>query len=131
MFSGIDPLDAYLVEIDAGVGDMMLMLSSIPNIRADPDARNMVWAGGFCSGGEDRSVSSRATYVHPQKWKAIVSFLPPAPFGLSRLPFGGRQGHPGGPWEQQDGHKVVQNRIFIDLVMIWNPCRLGFRVQEL
>ena len=26
--------------------------------------------------------------------------------------------HPGGPWEQQDGHKVARHRIFVDLGVI-------------
>ena len=26
--------------------------------------------------------------------------------------------HPGGPWEQQDGHEVANNRILVDLGMI-------------
>ena len=29
--------------------------------------------------------------------------------------------HPGGPWEQQDGHEVVRNRIFIDFGVIVGP----------
>ena len=26
--------------------------------------------------------------------------------------------HPGGPWEQQDGHEVANNRIFVDFGVI-------------
>ena len=26
--------------------------------------------------------------------------------------------HPGGPWEQQDGHEVANDRIFVDFGMI-------------
>ena len=27
--------------------------------------------------------------------------------------------HPGGPWEQQDGHEVVNDMILVDFGMIW------------
>ena len=32
----------------------------------------------------------------------------------------------GGPWEQQDGHEVVRNTIFIDFGVILGPCILAF-----
>ena len=38
-----------------------------------------------------------------------------APWGAISAP----RDHPGEPWEQQDGFEVVENRIFIDLGMIW------------
>ena len=34
--------------------------------------------------------------------------------------------HPGGPWEQQDGHEVANNRIFVDFGMISGLVHVGF-----
>ena len=34
--------------------------------------------------------------------------------------------HPGGPWEQQDGHEVANNRIFVDLGVISGPVSCSF-----
>ena len=34
--------------------------------------------------------------------------------------------HPGGPWEQQDGHEVANNRIFVDFGMISGPVYVSF-----
>ena len=34
--------------------------------------------------------------------------------------------HPGGPWEQQDGLEVVENRIFCDFGMISGLVYVGF-----
>ncbi len=45
-------------------------------------------------------------------------------FGASGAPWGGilaPRGRPGGPWAQQDGHKVVPNRICIDFGVILGP----------
>ena len=42
-------------------------------------------------------------------------------FGVSGAPWEAilaPRDHPGGPWEQQDGHEVVNNRIFIDFGVI-------------
>ena len=38
-------------------------------------------------------------------------------FNLSGAPWGAilaLRDHPGGPWEQQDGHEVANNRIIVD-----------------
>ena len=35
-------------------------------------------------------------------------------------------GPPGGPWEQQDGHEVANNRIFVDFGMISGPVYVSF-----
>ena len=81
-------------------------------------------ARNLCASIIRDSVSRAAPSAASPFWPLQVAFWG-APFW--------HQGHPGGPWEQQDGHKVVQNRISIDLVMIWNPCiiiLLGFWVQE-
>ena len=45
-------------------------------------------------------------------------------FGTSGAPWGtffAPPDHPGGPWEQQDGHDGVRNGIFIDFELIWGP----------
>ena len=45
-------------------------------------------------------------------------------FGTSGTPWGvilAPRNKPGGPWEQQDGHEVARNRIFIDFEMILGP----------
>ena len=34
--------------------------------------------------------------------------------------------HPGGPWEQQDGHEVARHRIFVDFGVISGPVYVGF-----
>ena len=34
--------------------------------------------------------------------------------------------HPGGPWEQQDGHEVARHRIFVDFGMISGPISVSF-----
>ena len=34
--------------------------------------------------------------------------------------------HPGGPWEQQDGHEVANNRIFVDLGVILGLVYVSF-----
>ena len=34
--------------------------------------------------------------------------------------------HPGGPWEQQDGHEVANNRIFVDLGVISGLVSVSF-----
>ena len=34
--------------------------------------------------------------------------------------------HPGGPWEQQDGHEVANNRIFVDFGVISGPVYVSF-----
>ena len=34
--------------------------------------------------------------------------------------------HPGGPWEQQDGREVANNRIFVDFGVIWEPVFVRF-----
>ena len=34
--------------------------------------------------------------------------------------------HPGGPWEQQDGHEVANDRIFVDFGVISGPIYIGF-----
>ena len=42
-------------------------------------------------------------------------------FGVSEAPWEAilaPRDHPGGPWEQQDGHEVANDRIFVDLGMI-------------
>ena len=38
--------------------------------------------------------------------------------------------HPGGPWEQQDGPEVANNRIFFDFGMIWGPVYISFWKQK-
>ena len=58
--------------------------------------------------------------------------MPSAPFGSSGLPSGrlgasilapsgsilAPRGHPRGPWEHQDGHEGIRNRIFIDFWLL-------------
>ena len=42
-------------------------------------------------------------------------------FGVSEAPWEAilaTRDHPGGPWEQQDGHKVARHRILVDFGMI-------------
>ena len=42
-------------------------------------------------------------------------------FGISGTPWKAilaPRDHPGGPWEQQDGHEVANDRIFIDFELI-------------
>ena len=34
--------------------------------------------------------------------------------------------HPGGPWEQQDGYEVANDRIFADLGVISGPVSVSF-----
>ena len=38
--------------------------------------------------------------------------------------------HPGGPWEQQDGFEVANNRIFVDFGMILKLFMAGFGNQN-
>ena len=39
--------------------------------------------------------------------------------------------HPGGPWEQQDGHEVVRSRLLIDFGMMLRPILRGFLAPRL
>ena len=70
--------------------------------------------------------------------------MPLAPFGISGLPFGGLgvfiltfwkailvpRDHPAGPWEQQDGHEVVRNMMFIDFGVILGPVKISFLIAR-
>ena len=50
-------------------------------------------------------------------------------FGISGAPWEAilaPRDHPGGPWEQQDGHEVANNRIFVDFGVISGPVYVGF-----
>ena len=50
-------------------------------------------------------------------------------FGVSRAPWEAilaPRDHPGGPWEQQDGHEVANNRIFVDVGLISRPVYVSF-----
>ena len=50
-------------------------------------------------------------------------------FGISGAPWEAilaLRDHPGGPWEQQDGHEVANNRILVDLGVISGPVYVGF-----
>ena len=50
-------------------------------------------------------------------------------FGTSGAPWGAilaPRDHPGGPWEQQDGHELVWSRIFIDFGVILGPVYISF-----
>ena len=38
--------------------------------------------------------------------------------------------HPGGPWEQQDGHSVANNRIFVDFGMVLGLVSVSFWIQN-
>ena len=57
-------------------------------------------------------------------------------FGVSGAPWEAilaPRDHPGGPWEQQDGHEVVNGRIFVDFGVISGPvlCQfVGFKTVE-
>ena len=41
------------------------------------------------------------------------------------------RGHPGGPWEQQDGREVANNRIFVDLGVISGPVLCQFEGSKM
>ena len=70
--------------------------------------------------------------------------MPPAPFSSRRLSFKelgasilatwgtilAPHKHLGSPWEQQDGHEVVQNRIFKDFGSILGPHSESFLGTE-
>ena len=50
-------------------------------------------------------------------------------FGISGAPWEAilaSRDHPGGPWEQQDGHEVANNRILVDFGLISGPVYVGF-----
>ena len=52
-----------------------------------------------------------------------------AHFGTSGAPWGAilaPRDYPGGPWEQQDGFEVVDNRIFVDFGVISGPVYVSF-----
>ena len=38
--------------------------------------------------------------------------------------------HPGGPWKQQDGLELVDNRIFVDFGMIFGLVYVSFWVSK-
>ena len=50
-------------------------------------------------------------------------------FGVSEAPWDAipaLRDHPGGPWGQQDGHEVANDRIFVDLGEISGPVYISF-----
>ena len=50
-------------------------------------------------------------------------------FGISGAPWEAilaLRDHPGGPWEQQDGHEVVNNKIFVDFGVISGRVYVSF-----
>ena len=50
-------------------------------------------------------------------------------FGISGAPWEAilaSRDHPGGPWEQEDGQEVANNRIFVDFRMISGPVYASF-----
>ena len=50
-------------------------------------------------------------------------------FGVSEAPSEAilaPRDHPGGPWEQQDGHEVARHRILVDFGMISGPVYVSF-----
>ena len=54
-------------------------------------------------------------------------------FGTSGTPWDAvfaPRDHPGGSWEQQDGHELANNMIFVDLGVISGLVYVGFQVQN-
>ena len=54
-------------------------------------------------------------------------------FSIPRAPWGhtlALRDRPGGPWDRQDGHKVVRKRICIDFGLILGRVYVSFCVQE-
>ena len=50
-------------------------------------------------------------------------------FGVSEAPWEAilaPRDHPGGPWEQQEGHEVANNRIFVDFGLISDLVSFSF-----
>ena len=50
-------------------------------------------------------------------------------FGISGAPWEAilaPRDHPGGPWEQQDGHEVVNDKNFVDFVIILGLVYVSF-----
>ena len=50
-------------------------------------------------------------------------------FGVSIAPWEAilaPRDHPGGPWGQQDGHEVANDRIFVEFIVISGPVYVSF-----
>ena len=59
----------------------------------------------------DQSVTLGAPWVVSEApWEAILAL----------------RDHPGGPWEQQDGHEVANNRILVDLGVLYGLVYASF-----
>ena len=77
-------------------------------LRATPSAGGPFWLFGIAIWGA---------------WWLLFDILG-IHFGTAGAPWGvilAPRDHPGGPWEQQDGLEVVQNRISIDFAVILGP----------
>ena len=54
-------------------------------------------------------------------------------FGISEAPWEvilSPRDHPGGPWEQQDGHEVANDRILVDFELIAGLVYVGFLIPK-